>query len=137
PRIGERKIGLHRGLAVPGRDHAHVVGKVLDRDLGAQLVKAELVGKVLGQWPRAIDQEAAAMAGWCLRDQEVEDDLALRGQQCAEPSVSWRQLRHICRDKAVEKVTRILAGYLDHAPIGKKRCLHVAKFLFKFLLKAS
>ena len=77
------------------------------------------------------------MAGGRFRDQEVDDDLALRRQQRAEPAQSGRKLRHIRRDKAVEKVTRILAGYLDHAPIGKKRCLHVAKFLFKFLLKAG
>jgi hypothetical protein len=77
------------------------------------------------------------MAGRCFRDQEVKDDLALRRQQRAEPSLPGRKQSHIVGDKAVEKVTRILAGYLDHAPIGKKRCLHVARFLFKFLLKAG
>ena len=65
-RIGEGEIGLHRGLAIPGGDHAEAVGEVFHRDLGAQLVEAELVGEALRQRPRAIDQEAAAMAGSAL-----------------------------------------------------------------------
>ena len=32
--------------------------------------------------------------------------------------------RHVCGDEAVEKVARVLAADLDHAPIGKKRCFH-------------
>ena len=48
-RVGERQIGFHGGLAVPRRHHAETVGQVLDRDLGAQLVEAELVGETLRQ----------------------------------------------------------------------------------------
>src|SRR5262249_27111108 len=33
-------------------------------------------------------------------------------------------LHHICRDQAIEKIARVLAGYLDHAAVWKKRCLH-------------
>ena len=71
PRIGKGQIGLHGGLAVPYRQHAEAVGEVFDRDLGAQLVEAELVGKPLRQRARRIDQEAAAMAGRRLGDQEI------------------------------------------------------------------
>ena len=53
PRIGKGQIGLHGGLAVPYRQHADAVGDVLDRDLGAQLVEAELVGEALRQRARA------------------------------------------------------------------------------------
>ena len=70
-RVGEGEIGLHGGLAVPYRQYAEAVGEVFDRDLGAQLVEAELVGEALRQRARRIDQEAAAMAGGRLRDQEI------------------------------------------------------------------
>ena len=82
--IGEGKVGLHGGLAIPGREHAEAVGEILDRDLGAQFVDAELVGERLRQRARAVDQEAAAMAGRRLGDQEIRNDLALRRQQRPE-----------------------------------------------------
>ena len=84
--IGERQIGLHGGIAVPCREHAETVREIFDRDLGAQFVEAELVGKALRQRPRAVDQEAAAMAGRCFGDQEIHRDLALRRQQRPEPA---------------------------------------------------
>ncbi len=62
-RIGERQIGLHGGIAIPRREHAGIVRQIFDRDLGAQLVEAELVGESLRQRARAVDQETAAMAG--------------------------------------------------------------------------
>ena len=70
-RIGKRQIGHHGGIAVPGREHAEAVGQVLDRDLGAQPVEAELVGERLRQRARAVEQEAAAMAGGRFGDQEI------------------------------------------------------------------
>ena len=123
-RIGEGQIGLHRRIAVPCRDYAETVGQIFDRDLGAQLVEAELVGEALRQRAGAIDQETAAMAGRGLGDQEIDDDLALRRQQRAEPAEAGPQQRHVGGDEAVEKVAGILAADLDHAPVGKKRCFH-------------
>jgi len=64
------------------------------------------------------------MAGRGLGDQEVRNDLALRRQQCAEPAETGRELRNVGGDEAVEKIPRILARDLDHAPVGKKRCFH-------------
>src|SRR3974390_2933493 len=64
------------------------------------------------------------MAAWCLGDQEVDGDLALGREQRAEAPLSRLKLRHIGGDQAIEKVARVLAGNLDHAPVGKKRCLH-------------
>ena len=144
PRIGKSQIGLHRRLAVPYRQHAHAVGDVLDRDLGAQLVEAELVGEVLRQRAGRVDQEAAAMAGRGFGDQEIGRDLALWRQQRAEPAKAGLQQRDICGDEAVEEVAGILAADLDHAPVRKKRCFHklnrplltcFLKLAFKFLGK--
>ena len=69
--IGEGQIGLHGRHAVPGREHAEAIGEILDRDLGAQFVEAELVGERLRQRARAVDQETAAMAGRRLGDQKI------------------------------------------------------------------
>ena len=106
-RIGERQIGLHGGIAVPCREHAETVGQIFDRDLGAQLVETELVGEALRQRARAIDQEAAAMAGGGFGDQEIHDDLALRRQQGAKPAEAGPQQRHVRGDEAVEKVAGV------------------------------
>ena len=82
--IGEGQIGLHGGHAIPGSEHAEAIREILDGDLGAQFVDAELVGERLGQRARAVDQETAAMAGRRLGDQEIRNDLALRRQQRPE-----------------------------------------------------
>ena len=71
PRIGKGQVGFYHGFAVPRRQHAEAVRQVFDRDLGAQLVETELGGETLRQRARAVDQEAAAMAGRCLGDEEI------------------------------------------------------------------
>jgi hypothetical protein len=106
------------------RLHAHSIGDVLHRDLGAQLVEAELVGEVLRQRAGRIDQETAAMAGRDFGDQEIGRDLALRRQQRAEPAKAGLQQRDVCSDETIEEVAGILAADLDHAPVRKKRCFH-------------
>jgi len=74
--------------------------------------------------PRAVQQEAAALAGGRLGDQEIDDDLALRRQQRAEARRAGLEPRHIGGDEPIEKAARVLAGDLDHATVGKKRCFH-------------
>lgn len=119
--IGEGEIGLGRWLAVPGREHAEILGQVFHRDLGPQLVEFQLGGEAVGKRLRAIDQEPAAMTGRRFRDQKIHDDLALRRQQRAESAEARLQLVDIGRDEAIEEVARILARDLDHAPVRKKR----------------
>jgi hypothetical protein len=43
--------------------------------------------------------------------------------------------RNVCRDEAIEKVAGLDAADLDHAAVGKKRCLH-KEFSDKVLLDA-
>ncbi len=123
-RFGECQIGLYCKIAIPRREHAETVRQIFDRDLGAQFVETELVGESLRQRARAVDQEAAAMAGRRLGDQEIHNYLALRRQQRPESAETGAKQRNVCRDEAVEKVARIIAADLDHAPVGKKRCFH-------------
>ena len=76
------------------------------------------------------------MAAGRLGDQEIDDDLALRRQQRPEAAEARAELRHVGGHEAVEEDARVLARDLDHAPVGKKRCLHL-EFLLKFLLKRN
>ena len=61
------------------------------------------------------------MAGRRFRNQEIDDDLALRRQQRTESPQARLEPLEIGGDEAVEEVARILARDLDHAPVGKKR----------------
>ena len=131
-RIGKGEVRLHGGLAVPGRQHAHAVGEVLHRDLGAELVEVELVGEALRQRTGQVEQEAAAVAGRGLGDEEIHDDLALRRQQRAETCQARGDLRHIGRHQAVEEIARVLAAHLDDAAIRQKRCFHTLRSSFSW-----
>jgi len=103
------RSGFIEGSLVPHREHAQAVGQVLHRDLGAQLVEAELVSKAFCQRARYVDQEAAAMTAWGLRDQEIHGDLALRRQQRAEPAKARPQQRDVGGYEAIEEVAGVLA----------------------------
>ncbi len=95
-RIGEGEVRLHRRARHPRpRARRGCPDRFSIRDLGAQFVETELVGERLRQRARAVDQEAAAMAGGRLGDQEIDDDLALRRQQRAEPAKPRAQQRHV------------------------------------------
>src|SRR6202034_3814342 len=83
-RISKGKLWLQCRFNVPCGEPAETVRNIFDSDLGAQPIKTELVGKRLRQHLGAIDQEAAAMSGRRLGDQEIDHDLALRRQQRAE-----------------------------------------------------
>src|SRR5579863_9063154 len=114
-RIGECKVGLDRGLAVPHREYAEVVGEILDLDLGAQFVEAELVGKSLRERPWAIDQKTTAVAGRRLGDQKIHRYLALGRQQRAESPETRPEQGNVRGDEAVEEVAGVAACDLDHA----------------------
>src|SRR5260370_2739290 len=47
-----------------------------------------------------------------------------RRKQRREPAEAREKQRHVRGDEAVEKVARVLAADLDHAPVWKKRCFH-------------
>ncbi len=112
------------GCAAPGGQHAELVGEVFHRHLRAQLVEIELGCKLGGQRLRAVEQQAAAVPGRRLGDEEIGDDLALRRQQRCKARGSGLQLGELGGHEVVEKVPRIVAIELDDATVGEKRCLH-------------
>ena len=61
-------------------------------------------------------------------DDEVGNDLALRGQQRAEPRLAGLEVVDVGGDEAVEKVSRAVADDLDHAAVGKKGSFHALGF---------
>jgi hypothetical protein len=56
-----------------------------------------------------------------LEDDEVEQDLALRRQQGAEPRRPGRDPVEVAGDEPVEKTLGVLAGNSYHAPVGQMR----------------
>ena len=122
PRIGVAQAVFGRADAVPDRHDAEAVGEILDRGLGAQLVEIELLDEGRGERARTIEKEAVARPGF--RQDEIDDDLALRGEQGGEARARRRGLVHVGGDQAVEQAPGVVAGDLDDAAVGEKRCFH-------------
>ncbi len=99
-------------------------GQILDTDLGAQLVEIELVDQGRRERARAVEEEAAAVLGRRLDHDAIDHDLALRRQQRGKARPLGRHLADIGGEEPVEKAPRGLAGDLDDAAIGEKRCFH-------------
>jgi hypothetical protein len=72
----------------------------------------------LREHQRAVDQETTAMARRRFGDQKIRGYLALRRQQCPEPTEARAQQRHVRGDETVEKVAGVAACDLDHAAVG-------------------
>ena len=79
--IHARNLGSECRIREQDREHAQRRRKILDDDLGAQLVEIELAHEVLRQRFWAVEKEAAAVLCRGFRDDAIGDDLALRGQQ--------------------------------------------------------
>ena len=93
--------------------------------LGAQLVEIELLDERRRERARAIEEEAAAVLGRRLGDDEIDDDLALRRQQRGEARLRraspWSMS---VVSSPLRKVARVGAGDLDHAAVGEKCRFH-------------
>ena len=76
-----------RAVAVPGGEHAEHRGQILDDDLRAQFVDIEFGNQSDAKRARHVEEEAAAVLGRRLGDDEIGDDLALRRQQRAKRAV--------------------------------------------------
>ncbi len=105
------------GGAVPDREHAERLGQVLDDDLGAQLVEIEPLHQRRRERARAIEEKAAAVGGGRLRQDEIDDDLALRREQRGKAGPLRRHPVDVAGDQAVEELARVVAGDLDDAAI--------------------
>ena len=120
--IDQAKIGI--AVALPDRQNAEHLGQILADYLGAQLVEIELLHEVAGERPRTIEKEAAAVFGCRLCHNAIDDDLALRRQQCAEAGLYRANLGDIGRQKPIQKCPGVGAHDFDHAAIGEKCRFH-------------
>ena len=93
-------------------------------DLGAQLVEIEPLHQRRRERARAVEEEAAAVGGRRLGQDEIDDDLALRRQQRGKAGPRRRHLGDVAGDQPVEEFARVVAGNLDDAAVGKQRCFH-------------
>ena len=94
---------------------------------GAELVEVELVHQRLGDGARHVDEEAAAVLRRRFDDDEIGDDLALRGQQRAEARLAGTEIEDIGADEPMQKAPRVVAGNLEHAAVGKKGGLYTSR----------
>jgi hypothetical protein len=69
-------------------------------DLGAQLVEAEPLGKLRRLRCRGVEQELVRSRS---EDQEIEQDLALRGQERGVARAADRQRLHIVGEQALQE----------------------------------
>ncbi len=125
----QARIGVAQAIfavagAVPDRHHAEDLRQILADHLGPQLVEIELFHQRADQRLRRIEKKAATILGRRFGDDEVDDDLALRRQQCGKARMARGDLGHIVGDEAIEEAPGVVADDLDHAAIGEKSCLH-------------
>src|SRR5262249_24940278 len=113
-------------VTVPDRQHAECLRQVLGNDLGPELVEVEPLRESRSERARAVEEEAAAIGRLGLRHDEIDDNLALRGQERRKASLTRRHLGDVDGHESIEELAGIKAGDLDHAAVGKKRCLHGA-----------
>ena len=123
-RVGIAEAGLGRAGAVPDRQHAERLGQVLDDHLGAQLVEVEPLHQRRRQRARAVEEDSRRRRRRRFDDDEIDDDLALRREQRGKAGMARRHLVEVGGDQPVEELAGVVAGDLDHAAVGKKRCFH-------------
>jgi hypothetical protein len=101
--------------AVPAREHREALGRVGDRHLRPQLVEAEPLGEVGREGLEHVEVVAALLRR--LVDDEVEQDLALRGEQRAEPGPPGRDPVHVAGQEAVEEALGLVSADGHDAPV--------------------
>ena len=83
-----------------------------DRDRTAQAIEGEALGQCLGDIGFAVEQHVLAVRP----DDEVEERLALRGQQ---PGPYGQRAAHIIGDETLEEAANVRAGQADQCAIGE------------------
>lgn len=109
PRIGidDGAAWVCRGAAPTRGDFARSIFANLDR--GPEPVEAEPLCKLAGLLPCDIDEKAVPVGG----DEEIEQDLALRGEQAGMDGIRPVYLANVVGDQALEELAGISAADLE------------------------
>ena len=111
-----------RSIAIPSGDHRRFCG-CLERDSGTQLVKCEPADEI-GSLVRPDIAEITAVSRF--RDQEIEQDFTLRGEQGSGPDFAGFDRIEVGGDQVLEKMSGVSAIHLDDVPVGKDQGWHGA-----------
>jgi hypothetical protein len=106
--------------AAPGRRHLVGCRYVLGLHLGAQHEHLEAPDEAVGEIPPRLQQETAAGR---IGDEELEQHLALGGQQGRMHRGLFRERAQVRGDAAVEEFLGIGTGNAHHAAVGEERHL--------------
>jgi len=100
PRIGRNDAVNDRAAAAPGRHHTSFRGKIGDLDLRPQAIECEAFDEVRHQRGRQVEQEPLAIG----KDDEVEQDLSLRGEQPAIGRAARVRAADLRRDQVIQEL---------------------------------
>ena len=95
----------------------------LDRDRAAQAVERQATGEGVGSAGFAIDQDRA----WVIRvspQDEIEQRLALRGEQAAILRRALGDAGGVLRDKALQEAAGVIPREAEDCAIDKGGCGH-------------
>ena len=116
--------------AIGRGEHGALLGEVLQRDLGAQLVELQAFHQVGGLEQGRVEEEAAAILRRQREDEEIADHLALRRQQCAVAGLSGHDRIEIVGHEVLQEVARVVAADADDAAIDQSCGGHGLPFQF-------
>ena len=119
-RIGVDEPARRLRLASPNGDDPIVGAFVGDRDLGAQLVDRKPLGEIGRTGAIAIEEIGGASFGGRADDEEVEQNLALRGQQRSVACFAKLERLDVVGQKIVKEAGGVLAADAHDAPVLEK-----------------
>ena len=117
--IGVARVGLGacgRGLRAPDGLHGQGLAEVAQLDLRAQAIEAQAFQQVGGQRRGDVEPEGVVLFG----EDEIDDDLALRGQKRAKGGVSRGHALDIAGEKPLQKAARLGSADAQNASVIQK-----------------
>ena len=106
PKSGDR-------IAAPQRRDSEIAGAVVEGNPGAKFVEGEALDQFVTTRGFDVEQQRAVL----LDDEEVEEVLALGRQKGGIDRPLGRELIDVVGNHALEEAARVLARYLNNAPI--------------------
>ena len=118
-RIGVNEgAGQRIGRLAPIGDDTEIGAGVADRDPGPEFIDRQALGEVGGERHGTIQEKGWRPAGGA-QNEEIEQNLALRGQQRRVARLPRRQADNVVGQHPLQEAGRVLAFDANHAAVGK------------------